>query len=54
MQDELKLSMDKLEGADGTKPYFILYAGTDQKSVYISASLGATTTNQIQIGRAHV
>ena len=51
MQDELKLSMDKLEGPDGTKAYFIMYAVTDQRAVYVSASLGATTTDQIQHGR---
>lgn len=43
MQSELQLSMDKLVGPDGTKPYFIQYAVTDEEEVGISASLGAIT-----------
>ena len=40
---ELQLSLEKLEAPDGTKPYFIQYAVTDQKMVYVSATLGALT-----------
>ncbi|HVP12195.1 MAG TPA: metallopeptidase TldD-related protein [Phycisphaerae bacterium] len=47
LQDELRLSMNKLVGPDGTKPYFLQYAVTDEKSVSIEASLGALTTNRI-------
>jgi TldD protein len=43
MQNELQLSMDRLVGVDGTKPYFLQYAVTDSKSVDISATLGAVT-----------
>jgi TldD protein len=43
MQDELQLSMDKLVGPDGTKPYFLQYAVTDADQVTVSASLGALT-----------
>lgn len=51
MEDELKLSMQKLEGPDGAKPYFMQYAVTDQKEVNISASLGALTNNTVSHGR---
>lgn len=43
LADELQLSMDQLEGPDGTKPYFIQYAVTDAVSAQASASLGALT-----------
>ena len=43
LQSELQLSMEKLVAPDGTKPYFIQYAVTDQKMVYASATLGALT-----------
>ena len=46
MQSELELSMEKLVSPEGTKPYFIQYAVTDEKDVYISASLGALTRNR--------
>jgi len=45
MQDELQQSMEKLAGPDGTKPYFLQYAVTDDQGVNISASLGAVTYN---------
>ncbi|MFQ5805179.1 MAG: TldD/PmbA family protein [Phycisphaerae bacterium] len=45
MQDELQQSMENLVGSDGTKPYFLQYAVTDDKGVNISASLGAVTYN---------
>ena len=43
LDGELQLSMEKLVTPDGTKPYFIQYAVTDQKMVYVSAALGALT-----------
>ncbi len=43
MESELKLSMEKLEAPDGTKPYFLQYNVTDEKSVTIGATLGALT-----------
>lgn len=46
MQSELQLSMDKLVGVDGTKPYFLQYAVTDSRSVGISATLGALVYDQ--------
>jgi len=46
MQSELELSMEKLVGPDGTKPYFLQYAVTDEQDVHISATLGALTYNQ--------
>jgi TldD protein len=51
MQDELRLSMEKLQTPDGTKPYFIQYAVTDEKSVHVSASLGAMTADRIDHSR---
>ena len=45
MRSELELSMEQLVAQDGTKPYFIQYAVTDEKHVNISASLGAITRN---------
>jgi len=47
MQDELQQSMEQLVGADGTRPYFLQYAVTDEHSVSISASLGAVTYNDV-------
>ena len=41
MQSELDLSMEKLVAPDGTKPYFVQYAVTDEHDVSISATLGA-------------
>ncbi len=44
MEDELKLSMDKLVAQpDDVKPYFIQYSVSDQKMYGVSASLGALT-----------
>ena len=43
MQSELELSMEKLVGADGTKPYFLQYTVTDEKGINISATLGSIT-----------
>ncbi len=45
MQDELKLSMDKLVSPEGTKPYFIQYSVTDQKRLNVRATLGALISN---------
>jgi predicted Zn-dependent protease len=47
MQDELQQSMEKLVGPDGTKPYFLHYAVTDEKGMSVSASLGAVTYNNV-------
>ncbi|HNQ21777.1 MAG TPA: metallopeptidase TldD-related protein [Phycisphaerae bacterium] len=41
MQSELELSMQKLEGPDGSKPYFIQYAVTDDTDAYVAAALGS-------------
>jgi TldD protein len=43
LESELELSMDKLVGPDGSKPYFLMYSVTDTKSVSIAATLGALT-----------
>ena len=45
MQDELKLSMDKLVSPEGTKPYFLQYTVTDQKQISVQATLGALISN---------
>ena len=45
MQSELQLSMEQLVGPDGTKPYFIQYAVTDEDEVNVAATLGALTQN---------
>lgn len=46
LDDELRLSMEKLEGPDGTRPYFIQYAVADVREVNVAATLGAVTQNQ--------
>ncbi|MCG8406822.1 MAG: TldD/PmbA family protein [Phycisphaerales bacterium] len=46
MEDEMKLSMEKLVSPEGTKPYFIQYTIADTRSISISATLGAITSNQ--------
>ncbi len=51
MQSELKLSMGKLASPDGTKPYFIQYAVTDEKKVLVAASLGALTADDVSHSR---
>ena len=38
---EMALSMDKLAGPDGAKPYFLQYWVTDQQRVNVSATLGS-------------
>ncbi len=43
MSSELTLSMDKLVGPDGAKPYFIQYGVTDSQTLNVSATLGAIT-----------
>ena len=48
MQDELQQSMQKLVGPDGTRPYFLQYAVTDEQGVNISASLGAIIYDDVQ------
>jgi TldD protein len=45
MQSELKLSMEKLVGPDGTKPYFLQFAVTDDEDVSVAATLGSLTQN---------
>lgn len=47
MESELKLSMEKLVAPNGTKPYFIQYAVTDEKSVSVSGSLGVLTSDSV-------
>ncbi|GJM25128.1 MAG: TldD protein [Phycisphaerae bacterium] len=45
MQDELTLSLNKLSSPEGTKPYFIQYAVTDQKRLSVQATLGALVSD---------
>jgi len=51
MQNELDLSMAKLVGPDGTRPYFIQYAITDSDNVSVGATLGALTDNDASRSR---
>jgi predicted Zn-dependent protease len=51
MQSELKLSMEKLVGPDGTKPYFLQYWVTDEDEVNVGATLGAVTQNAVDHSR---
>jgi len=51
MESELKLSMEKLVAPDGTKPYFMLYAVTDEKTVSVAASLGAIASDAVDHSR---
>jgi len=51
MQSELDLSMEKLEGPDRTKPYFLQYAVTDEQGTYASATLGALISDQTNHSR---
>lgn len=51
MQSELQLSMEKLIGPDGTKPYFLQYAVTDEEEVSIGATLGSVTENTVNHSR---
>ena len=51
MQSELQLSMDKLVGPDGTKPYFLQYEVTDEDEESIAATLGSLTRNTVNHGR---
>ncbi|UCG17717.1 MAG: hypothetical protein JSV19_06745 [Phycisphaerales bacterium] len=51
MESELALSMEKLVGPDGTGPYFIQYAVTDEKSISLAASLGALTSENVDHSR---
>lgn len=43
LESELKLSLEKLVSPEGTKPYFLQYAVTDEQALYVSTSLGAIT-----------
>lgn len=45
MESELKLSLEKLQSTDGTKPYFLQYTISDSKSVNVGATLGAVTSS---------
>lgn len=51
LSSELQLSMEKLVTPDGTKPYFIQYAVTDEQTVQVSATLGALTFDNTNHGR---
>lgn len=51
MEDELKLSMEKLVSPDGTKPYFIQYSVADEENWNVSATLGALASNQTRHSR---
>nr|HPM24742.1 metallopeptidase TldD-related protein [Phycisphaerae bacterium] len=43
MEDELKLSMQKLVGSEDVKPYFLQYWVTDEDQMRVSAALGSLT-----------
>jgi predicted Zn-dependent protease len=45
LQEELDHSMEKLAMPDGTKPYYMAYTITDEKSVRVGAELGALMSN---------
>ncbi len=47
LQSELELSLAKLVGPDGTRPYYIQYAITDSDDVSVAATLGALTDNDV-------
>ncbi|HUU98098.1 MAG TPA: metallopeptidase TldD-related protein [Phycisphaerae bacterium] len=51
MQSELDLSLEKLVGPDGTRPYFMQYTVTDEKGVYVSATLGSVINNVVDHSR---
>ncbi len=51
MQSELDLSMQKLVGPDGTKPYFLQYEVTDEAEVSVSATLGSITADTVSQSR---
>lgn len=46
MDDELKLSMEKLVSSDVTRPFFLQYSVVDQQDWAITATLGSLVTNQ--------
>jgi TldD protein len=48
LESELKLSMEQLVAADGTRPYFLQYSLTDEEEIAVSASLGAITQNSAE------
>jgi predicted Zn-dependent protease len=47
LRDEMKRSMDSLEFRDFSKPYFIAYRFDQNKSLNISATLGALTSSNV-------
>lgn len=51
MQSELDLSLEKLVGPDGTRPYFMQYTVTDEQGVYVSATLGSVINNVVDHSR---
>lgn len=51
MQSELDLSLEKLVGPDGTRPYFMQYTVTDEQGVYVSATLGSVINNTVDHSR---
>jgi len=51
LQSELELSMAGLVGPDGTRPYFIQYAVTDEVQVNIAATLGSVTNDIVNQSR---
>jgi len=52
MASELKLSMEKLVGPDGTKPYFLQYWVTHEDEVTVAATLGSVTQNNVNRTRS--
>ncbi len=51
MRSELELSMEKLVAPDGTKPYFLQYTVTDDRDVFLSATLGSITADRVDHSR---
>ena len=51
MQSELDLSLEKLVGPVGTRPYFMQYSVTDEQGVYVSATLGSIINNTVNHSR---
>lgn len=47
LDSELKLSLEKLTGPDGSRPYFIQYAVADVHDLTIAATLGSVTQDQV-------
>jgi TldD protein len=51
LDGELKYSMDRLAMPDGTKPYYLAYAVTDQQNVRMAATLGTLLADETNHSR---